>query len=53
MLLAVDPDEDFIDKERIAIALMLTLQSPGEFGTEPETPEPNRLVGHDDPSLRK
>ena len=31
MLLAVGLDEGFIDKERIVIALMFTLQSLGEF----------------------
>ena len=32
---AVDVDDDFIDKERIAMALMFTLQSPGELETKP------------------
>ena len=53
MLLAVGLDDGFIDKERIVIALMFTLHSLGEFGTEPETPEPNRLAGHYDSALRQ
>jgi hypothetical protein len=51
VLLAVDLDEDFIDKKCIAISLMLALQSLGAFGTEIDTPEPNGFAGHDNPAL--
>jgi len=34
MMLAIDPDEDFIDVEGVAIAPVLTLQAAGINGTE-------------------
>lgn len=39
MLLAVDPDENFIDKECIAIPSVFTLQTATKNGTELDTPE--------------
>ena len=53
MLFAIDLHEDFIDEEGIAVAMMLSLQSPGEPGTELDTPEPNGFVGDCDASLSK
>ena len=35
------------------LAMMLSLQSPGEPGTELDTPEPNGFVGDCDASLSK
>ena len=46
MLFAIDLHEDFIDEEGIAVAMMLSLQSPGEPGTELDTPEPNGVDLH-------
>ena len=53
MLFALDLHEDFIDAEGIAVAMILSLQSPGEPGTELDTPEPNGFVGDCDASLSK
>jgi hypothetical protein len=39
MLLAIDLDEDFIDVEGIAAALMLSFQTAGIDGSELDTPE--------------
>ena len=41
MLLATDLHEDLINEEGIAVALVLSLQSSGIFGTEFDAPEPN------------
>ena len=41
MLLSTDLHEDLIDEEGIAVALVLSLQSSGIFGTEFDAPEPN------------
>jgi len=51
MLLAVDSDEDFIDVESIAIASVLSLQSPGVKRAELDTPEADRFATDGDASL--
>ena len=43
MLLTVDLDEDFIDVEGIAAALMLSFQTAGIDGSELDTPESDRF----------
>jgi hypothetical protein len=44
MLLAIDLDENFINIECVAIALMSALQSTGVLGTEFDTPQSDRPV---------
>ena len=41
MLLAVDPDEDFVDVEGITVASVLPFQSSSVKRTEFDTPEPD------------
>jgi len=51
MLLAVDPDEDFIYVEGIAVASMPSLQAAGINGTQLDTPEPDRFAGDSNAAL--
>jgi hypothetical protein len=51
MLLAVDFDKDFIDEEGIAVALMLSFQSPSVERAEFYTPKANRFTTYRDTSL--
>ncbi len=44
MLLPLNLDEDFVDKERITVTLVLAFQSPRIFGAKLDTPEADRLV---------
>ena len=39
MLFAVDSDKDFIDVEGVAVASVLSLESPGIFGSELDAPK--------------
>ena len=48
MLLAVDPDEDFVDVEGINIAAMLSLQATRINGTKLDTPKTDCVSGHSD-----
>ena len=51
MLLAIDPDEDFINVEGVAVSSMLPLQSAGINGSEFYTPEADRFSGYGDTAL--
>ena len=51
MLLAIDPDEDFIDVESVTVATVLSLQSAGINSTELDAPEANRFSGYSDASF--
>ena len=53
MLLAFDLYEYFVNIERIAVAAMPTLQSPGVKSTELDAPEPDGLVADGDAALRE
>ena len=53
MLLAVDLYEDFIDEEGIAVALVLSLQPPGIFGAELDTPQAYSFITDVYPALSK
>ena len=48
MLLTIDFDEDFIDVEGVAIALVPTLQSSSVQRTKFDAPEADRFSGHSD-----
>ncbi|MEQ8690164.1 MAG: hypothetical protein RIC89_04910 [Pseudomonadales bacterium] len=39
MLLAIDPDKDFIDKEGITVATVLPFQPAGENSSKFDTPQ--------------
>jgi hypothetical protein len=43
-LVAVDLHEDFIDEEGIAVSPVLSLQTPGIYGTELDTPEADSFI---------
>ena len=45
---AVDRDEDFVQKPRIAESTLTSLQPPGVIGAELRTPLPNGFIRHDD-----
>jgi hypothetical protein len=51
MLLTVDLYEDFIYEECVAVASVLSLQTPCIFGTEFDTPQPDGFITHSDTSL--
>ena len=51
MLPAVDLHENFIDIERIAEALVISLQSPGVYCSKLETLEADRFAADDDASF--
>jgi hypothetical protein len=51
MLLAVNLHEDFINKESIAVALMLPLQSARIDSPEFDTPEADRFAADSDAAL--
>ena len=51
MLLAVDLYEDFIDVERVAVAMMPSLQSPGVDCSELDAPMSDRFAGDSDSSF--
>jgi hypothetical protein len=53
MLLTVDLDEDFIDLEGIAIALMLSFQSASINRSKLDAPETNRFAADSDATLSK
>ena len=48
MLFAVDFDEDFTDVERVAEALVFSLQTAGINCTEFDTPQTDRFSGYSD-----
>ena len=51
MLLAVDLDKDFIDKEGIAVASVRSFQSSCIFGAKLYAPEPDGFIGDGYPTL--
>lgn len=51
VLLAFDPDKNFIDAEGVAIATMLSLESSGIYAPQLDTPQADRLSTDDDSSL--
>ena len=51
MLLTVDLHEDFVNEEGIAVASVLTLQSPCVLGTELDAPQTNGLIADGDAAL--
>ena len=51
LLLAIDLDEDFVNVEGIAVALVPTLQPPGISGPELDTPQPDSFVADCYPTL--
>ncbi len=51
LLLALDLNEDLIEKPRVAKASLLLPQLPGIFKPELPAPVPNRLVGYNHSSL--
>lgn len=51
MLLALNLDENLINKVSIAVTLMFTFQSPGMVGTKFYAPQTNRLIAGFDTSL--
>jgi len=53
MLLAIDPDKDFINVESVAVASVLSPQSPTVDRTELDTPETNRFSADSDASFGK
>ena len=53
MLFAVDLDEDLIDKECVAVATMLSLQTLCIFGTEFNTPQSDGFIADSDTSFGK
>ena len=53
LALTVDRHEDFVQEPRIAESTLSSLQPPGVVGAELPAPLPNRLVRHDDASLRQ
>lgn len=44
VLRAIDPDEDFIDAEGIAVALMVALQSSSIYSSEFDAQEPDGFI---------
>ena len=52
-LFPADPDEDFIDVERVAEPPMPTPQPRGEFRPKLDAPEANRLVAHANTPFRQ
>ena len=53
MLFAIDSDEDFVDVESVAVASVLSPQSPTVDRTELDTPETNRFSADSDASFDK
>ena len=51
MLLAVDPQKDFINVEGIAIAPVLSFQSPGINSYALDAPKANRFAAYSDNSF--
>ena len=51
VLLAADLHEGFINEEGISVALMFSPESPGVLGTEFDTPQTDRLIADDYPTL--
>jgi hypothetical protein len=51
MLLTVDFDEDFLDVERVTLALMLSFQSASINRSKLDVPETNRFAADSDSSL--
>jgi len=51
MLLSIDLDEDFINVKGVAIAPVLSLQSPGVNGSEFDAPKTDGLASDDDSSF--
>ena len=52
-LLAINLDEDFIDVECVAVALVLSLQASGVYSAEFDTPEADGFVADGDATLGK
>jgi hypothetical protein len=53
MLLTLDLDEDFIDVERVTIALMLSFQPTSTNSSEFDTPETDCFTADSDSSFGK
>ena len=51
LLPAVDPHEDLIDKEGVAIASVLSFQSSSVYSSEFDAPKPDGFVADSDASL--
>ena len=51
MLHSIDPDEDFIDVESVAVAPVFSLQAARIYGSELDTPQTNRFSGYSDASF--
>jgi hypothetical protein len=51
MLLTLDLDEDFIDVERVAIALMLSFQPPCVNSSELDAPKSDSFATDNDATL--
>lgn len=49
-VLALDPDEDLVHEDGVAVAAVPAPQSMGVTGSELVAPEPDRLVSDEDPS---
>jgi hypothetical protein len=52
-LLAINLDEDFIDVECVAVALVLSLQASGVYSAEFDTPEADGFIADGDATLGK
>jgi hypothetical protein len=51
MLFAVDLHKNFIDVESIAVSSVLSFQSAGMYGIEPNAPKAYRFAGDGDTSV--
>lgn len=53
MLIAIVLHEYLVNEKGVTIALVFSLQSPGEFGAKFDTPQADRFAADRDTSIRK